>query len=68
MKCDEYIFQLSSGQLARAGALPRLAAKAHVLMCVHCRRYTANDRHLSQVVQTWHQRVSAQDPPAGDAP
>lgn len=50
MRCKEYVFLLSSGQLAEAPLGTRLAGASHRLMCRHCRAFTANDQALSAVL------------------
>lgn len=50
MRCKEYVFLVSSGQLAEAPLGTRLAGGAHRLMCRHCRAFTANDQALSEVL------------------
>lgn len=50
MRCKEYVFLVSSGQLDDAPLATRLAGGAHRLMCRHCRAFTANDRVLSEVL------------------
>ncbi|WP_375211954.1 hypothetical protein [Aquabacterium sp.] len=67
MRCKEYVFLLSSGQLAEAPLGTRLAGAAHRLMCRHCRAFTANDRALSAVLAQHAERVQEGDAASGDA-
>lgn len=57
MRCKEYTFLLSSGQLTEAPLGTRLAGAAHRLMCRHCRAFTANDRVLSEVLAQRAERL-----------
>lgn len=50
LRCETYVFALTSGQLEEAGWLLRLQARQHVLMCAHCRAFTHNDRILEQLM------------------
>lgn len=50
MKCREYIFKLTSGQLAQAGLLDQLEATAHRWSCRHCRAFTRNDEALDRIL------------------
>lgn len=57
MKCREYVFLLTSGQLAQRGnPLQRSIAAAHWVSCPSCRRFTHNDRTLSRVVRVQKQK------------
>lgn len=71
MRCKEYVFLLSSGQLAEAPLGTRLAGASHRLMCRHCRAFTANDRVLSEVLAkhpaAWR-GPAASPPPDQDGP
>lgn len=66
MRCKEYIFLLSSGQLAEAPLGVRWAGARHRLVCSHCRAFTANDRVLSEVLAkhpaAWRGPASAPTP------
>ena len=62
MKCQDYIFQLTSGQLDSAGPLVRLSAFQHRLICHRCRAFTRNDRQLTQIVQDFRDHL--EQPPA----
>ena len=51
MKCQQYVFLLTSDQLDPPAALSlRLGAALHRTMCRHCRAFTHNDRLLMQAV------------------
>lgn len=50
MKCREYIFLLTSDQLQEARWPQTLGARAHRLICRHCRAFTRNDQQLLQVL------------------
>lgn len=64
MKCREYIFLLTSDQLAQARTPVVLGARLHRLLCRHCRAFTHNDQRLLETLA--HQReteVQALSPP-----
>ncbi len=46
MKCRDYVFGLTSGQWDRAAWPLRLAGGLHRMMCMRCRRFSANDARL----------------------
>lgn len=50
MKCKQYIFLLTSGQLATAPAPLRAEAVLHRLLCRYCRTFTRNDAHLDALL------------------
>lgn len=57
MKCQDYIYRLSSGQLAHAGPMTRFWAAQHRLMCRRCRAFTANDLRLDAVLQAYREHL-----------
>jgi hypothetical protein len=66
MKCQTYIYQLTSGQLDNAGWLPRLQAAQHRLICHRCRAFTRNDAQLSQIVRDFQAHLSQPQPLASE--
>lgn len=62
MTCKQYIFQLTSGQLAQASVGVQLQARLHRLQCRHCRAFTHNDQALQAVLDALRERAQ-QDPP-----
>lgn len=50
MKCKEYVFKLTSGQLDDAPLDERLQAKLHVAICKYCRAFTRNDAKLDAIL------------------
>ncbi|HEX5277028.1 MAG TPA: hypothetical protein VFW42_05105 [Fluviicoccus sp.] len=60
MKCREYIFQLTSGQLRDAPKALRLEAAMHRMMCRYCRTFTRNDAALDRILAGY--RESLQKP------
>lgn len=50
MKCREFIFLLTSGQLEDAPAPRRLEAGLHRLMCRKCRSFARNDAQLDRLL------------------
>lgn len=64
LTCKEYIFKLTSGQLAEAGKIDRLWAWQHRLICRRCRTFTENDQTLSHLLDQYReQRTGAKDEP-----
>lgn len=59
MKCQTYIFQLTSGQLDSAGWVQRLQAKQHSIICRHCRAFTRNDAQLTHIVRDFQDHLTA---------
>jgi hypothetical protein len=66
MTCKDYIFKLTSGQLAEAGRVERLWAAQHRLICRHCRAFTRNDRRLDDILQGYKAHLSTPDEPSDD--
>ena len=66
MKCREFVFLQSSGQLTdAAGADPgtRARARLHRWMCSACRAFARNDEALDQVLDGWRGRLQPPEPP-----
>lgn len=64
MKCREYIFRLTSGQLEEdASLIDRGEAALHRLMCARCRAFTRNDQALDDILRQWEKRLGESDPP-----
>ena len=61
MKCKQYIFQLTSGQLADAPLGVNLEARLHRLQCRHCRAFTHNDQALQRVMNTYREHTQRAD-------
>ncbi len=57
MKCRDYIFSLTSGQLHNASPLKRTWIKKHLLICQYCRRFTKNDKKLDLILHTQKERL-----------
>lgn len=62
MKCRDYIFQLTSGQLEEADTVARIAAWQHRMICFRCRAFTRNDRALQDMLKGYGEHL--QTPPA----
>lgn len=65
MKCRDYIFKLTSGQLEDAPLSLRLDARLHLLACSRCRAFTSNNKKLDRILTAYRQEL--QSPQAGDA-
>lgn len=65
MTCREYVFRLTSGQLAESGPLARLQAFAHVSVCRHCRAFTRNDRRVTAIIRDYNNRLQQLPPGQG---
>ena len=64
MQCREYIFLLTSDQLAQAGAGTALQARLHRMICRHCRAFTRNDAQLlATLAQQREREVPELNPP-----
>ncbi len=57
MKCREYIFKLTSGQLDQATAFERFLALQHRMMCGRCRSFTKNDAQLDRILTSYRERI-----------
>jgi hypothetical protein len=65
MKCKEYIFKLTSGQLQEAALGERLWAAQHRMVCTNCRAFTRNDRRVSTILQGYKKHVISPDKTSG---
>lgn len=66
MDCKEYIFKLTSGQLAEAGQIERLKAFQHRLICRYCRAFTKNDAKLTHALTQYRESLTDSDQSASD--
>ena len=57
MKCKEYVFKLTSGQLDDAPVDERVQAKLHWMMCKYCRAFTRNDAKLDAVLDGFREHI-----------
>lgn len=64
MRCKEYIFKLTSGQLAEAEWPERFGAAQHRLICRHCRAFSANDARLSAILSRYQDQLTQPDEPS----
>jgi anti-sigma factor ChrR (cupin superfamily) len=48
LSCKEITRRIASGELEEAGLWRRLAARAHLLMCRHCRKFEAQMRAIGE--------------------
>jgi hypothetical protein len=55
MKCRQYIFLLTSDQLAQASYMQALEAGVHRWVCHQCRRFTRNDELLLELLAQQHE-------------
>ena len=62
MKCRDYIFQLTSGQLDDAGTATQIAAWQHRMVCFRCRAFTRNNNALNDLLKGYGEHL--QTPPA----
>ena len=68
MKCKEYIYRLTSGQLAQAGLVEKLWAAQHRMICKRCTAFTRNDARLSDIVQGYREHLAQPDPASDGEP
>jgi hypothetical protein len=65
--CKQYVFQLSSGQLAEGALGMRFQAGLHRMSCRHCRAFTRNDQALSTILEAARERaMGTEAPPPSD--
>ncbi|MDR2330580.1 MAG: hypothetical protein LBE58_13330 [Comamonas sp.] len=64
MKCRDYIFQLTSGQLEDAGTATQIAAWQHRMVCFRCRAFTRNDQALKGLLKGYSEHIQAPQHPA----
>lgn len=64
MKCQRYVFLLSSGQLAEAPLASRLEARTHRWRCHHCRAFTRNNDMVDRIMAGQRERLTQPDEPA----
>ena len=57
MKCKDYIFKLTSGQLDQATGFEHLLAWQHRMMCSRCRAFTHNDARLNDLLRSYQERL-----------
>jgi hypothetical protein len=58
MKCKEYVFKLTSGQLDDAPLDERMQAKLHIAICKYCRAFTRNDAKLDAVLAGYKEHLA----------
>lgn len=61
MKCREYIFKLTSGQLRDAPLALRTEAAMHRMICRYCRTFTRNDATLDDVLAGYRESLQRPD-------
>ncbi len=68
MKCKEYIYRLTSGQLTQAGLVEKFWAAQHRMICKRCSAFTRNDARLTDIVQGYREHVArpGDEPGASD--
>lgn len=59
MKCKEYIFLLTSGQMKTAAPVVRINGFVHTTMCKPCRTFKANDQRLDGMLKDYREDLSA---------
>lgn len=57
MKCKQYIFLLTSGQLQEASRGVRLEAAMHRMLCRYCRTFARNDARLDELLDDYRQHL-----------
>lgn len=57
MKCREYIFLLTSGQLQEAPVALRMEAGVHRFMCRKCRAFAHNDGRLDGMLADYREAL-----------
>ncbi|MCS4293786.1 hypothetical protein M2375_002018 [Comamonas sp. BIGb0152] len=64
MKCRDYIFQLTSGQLEDAGTATKIAAWQHRMVCFRCRAFSRNDQALQGLLKGYNDHIQTPQAPA----
>lgn len=57
LRCDEFVFVQSSGQIHEMGAFKKVQTLSHVWVCRNCRNFRRNDALLSRFVQQLKQEL-----------
>lgn len=66
MKCKEYIYRLTSGQLAQAGLVEKFWAMQHRMICRRCTAFTRNDARLNEIVLGYREHLARPGEEPGD--
>lgn len=66
MKCREYIFQLTSGQLQDAPRAVRVEAGMHRMICKYCRAFSRNDATLDRMLERYREQLKQPDEDGGE--
>lgn len=59
MKCKEFVYLLTSGQMKNATPVVRLDAFMHTAMCKRCRIFKANDQRLEGLLKDYRDGLVA---------
>lgn len=51
LRCDDFVFLQSSGQLDEMGRMKKAKTLTHVWVCRKCRQFRRNDQLLTKLVQ-----------------
>lgn len=51
LRCDDFVFLQSSGQLDEMGRVKKAKTLTHVWVCRKCRQFRRNDQLLTKLVQ-----------------
>lgn len=66
MKCKQYIFLLTSGQLKTGSTALRIEAGVHRMLCRYCRTFTRNDARLDDLLEAYREAIQREGPEAGE--
>lgn len=66
MKCKQYIFLLTSGQLKEAPPGLRFEAATHRMLCRYCRTFARNDARLDALLDDYRETLRHEDGGGGD--
>ena len=59
MKCQDYIFKLTSQQLEDAPLAVQTSARVHRMLCKRCRAFTRNDETLDKILGAYREHLQA---------
>lgn len=62
MKCKQYIYLLTSGQLKEAPVSLRAEAAVHRMLCRYCRSFTRNDARLDGLLDDYREAIHRNGP------
>jgi hypothetical protein len=59
MVCKDFIFKLTSGQLALSGLKDQFIAYVHTFICSNCRHFKRNDRIIGRYIANYREEIES---------